>query len=125
MSRPGARSARRIDANTIVSRNNRIGDLLMFLTKAWHRMIRPASRRVSGRQRSGRRPASRLCLEALEDRCLLSSYTITDLGTLGGGPSATLTPGPLVLLSDPDPLANCPSGTLGADVAGEPYVVVN
>src|SRR5262249_11792466 len=76
-------------------------------------------------QRSGRRPASRLCLEALEDRCLLSSYTITDLGTLGGGPSSTLTPGPLVLLSDPDPLANCPSGTLGADVAGEPYVVVN
>jgi probable HAF family extracellular repeat protein len=35
---------------------------------------------------SGSRPthARRLCLEKLEDRCLLSSYTVTDLGTLGG-----------------------------------------
>src|SRR2546427_609585 len=61
-----------------------IGGLRMFLTKAWHGMFRLASRQGSGRQRSRRRPARRLCLEPLEDRCLLSSYTITDLGTLGG-----------------------------------------
>jgi hypothetical protein len=80
----------------------------MFLTNAWHRMIQQASRRTSGRQRIRRCPARRLSLEHLEDRCLLS-----------------FTPGPLVLISNPDPLANCPPGHLGADVAAEPYVTVN
>jgi hypothetical protein len=56
-----------------------------------------------------RRPAFRRpLLEALEGRCLLS-----------------FTPGPLVEVSNPDPLADCPPGTLGADVAAEPYVAVN
>jgi probable HAF family extracellular repeat protein len=41
--------------------------------------------RFGSAQPSARRPSiRRLCLEALEDRCLLSSYTLTDLGTLGG-----------------------------------------
>src|SRR5262249_10253529 len=57
----------------------------------------------------GHRTRPLLRLELLEDRCLLASYT----------------PGPLVLLSDPDPLAGCPPGILPADVAAEPYVAVN
>ena len=64
----------------------------MFLTNAWHKMIRLASRRGSGHQQRRPRPARPLCLEPLEDRCLLS-----------------FTPGPLVLLSNPDPLASCPA----------------
>ena len=51
----------------------------------------------------------RLGVENLEDRSLLSTYTA----------------GPLVLVSNPDPLADCPPGLLGADVAAEPYVAVN
>jgi hypothetical protein len=47
-------------------------------------------------------------VEPLEDRCLLS-----------------LTPGPLVLLSKPDPLANLPPGPRGAGVMTEPLVAVN
>lgn len=50
-----------------------------------------------------------LCLELLEDRSLLSNYI----------------PGPLVLISHPDPLINAPPGVLGTDVAAEPYVAVN
>jgi hypothetical protein len=50
-----------------------------------------------------------LHLEPLEGRCLLAAYT----------------PGPLLLLSNPDPLAGCPPGFLGANVAIEPYVAVN
>jgi hypothetical protein len=50
-----------------------------------------------------------LYLESLEERCLLAAYT----------------PGPLLLLSNPDPLAGCPPGFLGANVAVEPYVAVN
>lgn len=64
--------------------------------------------------RPHRKPA-RLHLEQLEDRCLLS-----------------LTPGPLVLLSSPDPLANCPGLplTIGGAIFPtsaniEPYVTVN
>src|SRR5439155_17284220 len=34
-------------------------------------------------------------------------------------------PGPLVLISSPDPLADCPPGRYGANVAVEPYVAVN
>lgn len=49
-----------------------------------------------------------LGMESLEDRSLLSSFT----------------PGPLVLISNPDPLANFP-GLLGTHVAAEPYVAVN
>jgi len=47
-------------------------------------------------------------MEILEDRSLLSTYT----------------PGPLVLISHPDPLANYP-GVLGSDVAAGPYAAVN
>jgi hypothetical protein len=50
-----------------------------------------------------------LHLEPLEERCLLSNYTI----------------GPLTLISSPDPLAACPLGFLGVDIAAEPYVAVN
>jgi hypothetical protein len=50
----------------------------------------------------------RLRVELLEDRSLLSTYT----------------PGTLVLISHPDPLANYP-GVLGTDVQAEPYVAVN
>jgi hypothetical protein len=73
---------------------------------------------IWSRLAQGKQPASRsrrhsrrgrLHVEPLEDRCLLSTYT----------------PGPLVLLSSPDPLAACPPGGLGADVATEPYVAVN
>jgi ELWxxDGT repeat protein len=39
-------------------------------------------------------------------------------------PVGNYTPGPLVLISHPDPLANSP-GVLGTDVAAEPYVAVN
>jgi probable HAF family extracellular repeat protein len=43
---------------------------------------------ISTRRRSTRRrpSASRLCLEPLEDRCLLA-YSVIDLGSLGDGPS--------------------------------------
>jgi probable HAF family extracellular repeat protein len=43
--------------------------------------------RTTTLSRHPRRPTTRLSLEALEDRCLLSTYSLTDLGTLGG-PSA-------------------------------------
>ena len=43
----------------------------------------------SGR-RPTRRPASRLCLEPLEDRCLLSTvHALFDLGSPAGGPFAS------------------------------------
>jgi hypothetical protein len=60
-------------------------------------------------RKRGRRPQPRLHLEPLEERCLLAAYT----------------PGPLLLLSNPDPLASCPPGILPANVAAEPYVAVN
>src|SRR5690242_9057487 len=49
--------------------------------------------RHAARPRSSRKPRNtRLCLrkaiEALENRILLSSYTLTDLGTLGGNASS-------------------------------------
>jgi hypothetical protein len=56
---------------------------------------------------------TQLAIEALEDRCLLS------------GPGSTFTPGPLVEISNPDPLAGCPPGSYPADVAAEPSVAVN
>src|SRR5262249_23742971 len=36
----------------------------------------------SGRQQGKRRTAQRLCLELLEDRCLLSSYDLTVIGAI-------------------------------------------
>jgi probable HAF family extracellular repeat protein len=57
----------------------------MALWNKWNRIIRPdATHHRSPWTPPQRRPIHRLCLEALEDRCLLSSYTLTDLGTLGG-----------------------------------------
>jgi hypothetical protein len=52
-------------------------------------------------------------IEALEDRCLPSS------------PGSLLTTGPLVEVSNPDPLASCPPGPEGANVAAEPMIAVN
>src|SRR5262245_15789119 len=80
-------------------------EALMFPVP-WSRLARgkpPASRSRS----RPRQP--RLYVELLEDRCLLATYT----------------PGPLVLLSSPDPLPNAPPGFGGVNVAAEPYVAVN
>lgn len=51
----------------------------------------------------------RLHLETLEDRYVLSGLTLT----------------PLMLISNPDPLAGCPAGFLGSDVAVETSIAVN
>src|SRR5262245_27191896 len=53
----------------------------MSLSNVWNRLMhRPAGTR----RHKGRRPAAyQLCLQGLEERCLLS-YQITDLGTLPG-----------------------------------------
>jgi hypothetical protein len=70
------------------------------------------SRRANRKSRADRVHATRclrLGMELLEDRSLLSAYT----------------PGPLALISHPDPLVNAPPGVLGTDVAAEPYVAVN
>jgi probable HAF family extracellular repeat protein len=57
----------------------------MFLTHALRSLIRSTFRRKSLRRPPGRRSlAQRPQVESLEDRCLLS-YTVTDLGSLGGG----------------------------------------
>jgi probable HAF family extracellular repeat protein len=56
----------------------------MFSWNTMRNVLRPQAPRRQG----GRRPTLPLHLEVLEDRCLLSGYTITDLGTLGG-PSST------------------------------------
>jgi hypothetical protein len=56
----------------------------------------------------GRRQQARLLLEQMRNRYLLSTYV----------------PGPLVLLSSPDPLANLPPVPRGAGVMTEPYVAV-
>src|SRR5262245_60749853 len=57
----------------------------MHLSKSWQQMIRLGLRsRVTSDRKPSRCPRARLALEPLEERCLLSSYTITDLGTLGG-----------------------------------------
>lgn len=57
----------------------------MRLSKSWQQMIRPTlGSHVTSDRKPSRRPRARLALEPLEERCLLSSYTITDLGTLGG-----------------------------------------
>jgi hypothetical protein len=78
-----------------------------MFTAPWSRLVRgkqPASRGQSRRQRCPLR------VEPLEDRCLLSSYT----------------PGPLLEISNPDPLPNAPPGSFaGTNVAAEPYVAVN
>jgi probable HAF family extracellular repeat protein len=57
----------------------------MRLSKSWQQMIRLAlGSRVTSDRKPSRRQRARLALEPLEERCVLSSYTITDLGTLGG-----------------------------------------
>ena len=57
----------------------------MALWTTWNRIIRPQAAHLGSRRTPARRrPIHKLCLEVLEDRCLLSSYTVTDLGTLGG-----------------------------------------
>src|SRR6476469_11226020 len=54
----------------------------MSLTKVWHGMIRQTCRRGLPDQQRQCSSARRLGLEPLEDRSLLSSYTITDLGAV-------------------------------------------
>src|SRR5262245_41143124 len=76
-----------------------------MFTSPWSR--RNAAKRPAARARAPERRAQ-LLLEQLEDRCLLS-----------------LTPGPLVLLSSPDPLPTAPPGFGGVNVAAEPCVAVN
>jgi hypothetical protein len=56
-----------------------------------------------------RKPQPRLHLELLEDRCLPSGFST----------------GPLLEISNPDPLANLPPGPRGAGVTTEPYVTVS
>jgi len=59
----------------------------MFLTHALRSLTRSTFRRKSLRRPPGRRPlARRPQVESLEERCLLS-YTVTNLGSLGGGGS--------------------------------------
>src|SRR5690349_11659440 len=84
-----------------------IKESLMF-TSLWSR---PATAKCpAARTRApGRRRRPRPHLEPLEDRCLLSTYA----------------PGPLALLSSPDPLPDAPPGFGGVGVAAEPYVAVN
>src|SRR5262249_8196733 len=67
----------------------------------------PPAHRRARRQTTLKR--TQPAIEALEARYLLS------------GPGSTFTTGPLVEISNPDPLANCP----GEDVAAEPYIAVN
>ena len=76
-----------------------------MFTSIWSR--RAASKQPAARSRR-RRQQPRLFLELLEDRSLLSTYT----------------PGPLLLISNPDPLAGFPAGPHGY-IAAEPYVAVN
>lgn len=81
-----------------------------MLSSLWSRRINvphPVPRRRA------RRRSVQVQVELLEDRCLLSS------------PGSTFTTGPLVLLSNPDPLAHLPPGPRGAGVMTEPYVTVN
>src|SRR6188472_3856075 len=54
----------------------------MSLTNVWHGMIRHTSRRGMADEQRQCSSVLRLSLEPLEDRSLLSSYTITDLGTV-------------------------------------------
>jgi probable HAF family extracellular repeat protein len=57
----------------------------MALWNTWNRITRPRAAHLGSRRRPARgQPSRRPCLEVLEDRCLLSSYKFTDLGTLGG-----------------------------------------
>src|SRR5262245_5590090 len=78
----------------------------LMIPSLWSRRGRGQRPAPRGRARQQR---SRLYLEPLEDRCLLSTYT----------------PGPLVEVSSPDPLASYPPGPKGAIGAGEPDVAVN
>jgi probable HAF family extracellular repeat protein len=55
----------------------------MALWSQWNRIIRPRAIPLGSRHtRAHGRPPRRLCLQALEDRCLLSGYTLTDLGAI-------------------------------------------
>ena len=71
-------------------------------------MVTVRSRLKLGRRRPPHR--ARLTVELLESRDV---------------PSSGLTLGPLVEVSNPDPLASCPPGFLGANVATEPSIAVN
>src|SRR5215471_8978661 len=81
---------------------------------AFFKSLTPTSKRRRPTRR--RTPASRLCLETLEDRCLLSAvHALFDLGSPAGGPFASdrftvadyaQNTGRRVNLPLPDPLTN-------------------
>jgi probable HAF family extracellular repeat protein len=57
----------------------------------WANTLNPIFRRLPAPRRARRQTTSqraRPAIDVLEDRCLLSSYTLTDLGTLGGPTSS-------------------------------------
>src|SRR5713101_6845354 len=70
--------------------------------------LRATSKRAAVHGR-GLKQRLRLNLETLEDRYVMSGLTLT----------------PLMLISNPDPLASCPAGFLGSDVAVETTIAVN
>jgi probable HAF family extracellular repeat protein len=56
----------------------------------------------------------------------LAAFTGQPAGApLSNSAGATFTTGPLVEISNPDPLPAAPAGALGANVAAEPYLAVN
>jgi hypothetical protein len=77
-----------------------------MFTRLWSRQATSKQAAHRGRRR---KPLPRLRLEPLEDRCLPSGFST----------------GPLLLISNPDPLANSPPGFRGAGVTTEPQVTVN
>src|SRR5437588_12506884 len=77
----------------------RKGTLMLFSCLLAYLKPRSPRTRTELRNRAPRHRQARrrLWLEPLEDRCLLSTYTIVDLGTLGGtrcDPGAGGTPAP-------------------------------
>jgi len=51
----------------------------------WFKTFFKSSTSTASRRRPTRRPASRLCVEALDDRCLPSTFTVTNLLDSGAG----------------------------------------
>src|SRR5260370_11020044 len=85
--RPGARSARRERCLLILSQTTLAREILMWIQNYFKSLTSTPTRRRPIRRRP---PSSRLSLEALEDRCLLSAvHPLFDLGSPAGGPFAS------------------------------------
>src|SRR5213079_1431168 len=83
--RPGARFARRKRWPFIISQTNLAREIPMSIQTFFKSLTSTSTRRRPIRRR---RPASRLCLEPLEDRCLLSfnlavNYPVALAGATG------------------------------------------